>query len=164
MSVDCGGYELLERPAHGFLRLLVGSVATLPAHAGDGHTRPPTRVGTRRSRRIAPHQHAYVVRPARRSGWRWWLERGDGQRLAAAPGPAPSPQQARADTLRVRIAAATAPVETYEDDQGHFRWRVLSRKGALLAVSAVGYVTRLAADRAVATFRREASHAELHDG
>ena len=124
----------------------------------------PTRLSGRRERRIAPHQHSYVVRPAKRSGWRWWLERGDGQQLAAAPRPAPTPEQARADTLRVRIAASTAAVETYEDDQGRFRWRVLSRAGPLLAVSAIGYVSRLAADRAIATFRREASHAELVDG
>lgn len=66
-------------------------------------------------------------------------------------------------TLRVRIAAANAAVETYRDEHDCYRWRLLSRAGTPLAVSAVGYVSGVAADRAIATFRREASHAELHD-
>ncbi len=116
----------------------------------------------RRARRGGPHPPAFVVRPAHRSGWRWWLERGDDQ-LAAAPRALPTPQLARADTLRVRLAAASAAVQTYEDGHGEVRWRLLSRTGALLAVSAAGYATRVAAERAIAAFRLEASHAELAD-
>ena len=117
----------------------------------------------RRAPRIAPHVHAFVVRPALHAGWRWWLERGDGDQLAAAARPSSTPQLARADTLRVRLAAASSPVETYEDAHGQIRWRLLSRAGGLLAVSAVGYATRVAAERAIAAFRHEASHAELVD-
>ena len=84
--------------------------------------------------------------------------------MAASPGLFPSRQQARTDTLRVRLAAATARVETYRDRSGRFGWRLLSRGGAVLAVSAVTYVTRAAAEAAVTLFRREASHAELEEG
>jgi uncharacterized protein YegP (UPF0339 family) len=155
--------SLSNRLARGLLGVLGGSMLALPKPAAE-HT-GVRRLGLvgRHTGRIAPHQHAYVVRRGRHAGWRWWLERGDGQQLAASPRPAASPQQARMDTLRVRLAAATSAVETYEDD-GHFRWRALSRNGALLAVSAMGYATRVAAERAVATFRLEASHAELYDG
>jgi uncharacterized protein YegP (UPF0339 family) len=153
-----------NRATSGLLRLLAGSAATLPS-------RPPERdgprllgrIGSQRSRRVVPHRHAYVVRPGRQAGWRWWLQGRDGERLAAAPVATATMEQALRDTLRVRLAAATAPVETFQDTDGHYRWRVLSRKGALLAVSAAGYATRAAADRALATFRREASHAELLD-
>ena len=106
----------------------------------------------------------YVVRPGKRAGWRWWLEGGDGEQLAAAPVASATVEQAWRDTLRVRLAAATAPVETFRDSRGHYRWRVLTRGGALLAVSAIGYASRAAADQAVATFRRAASHAELYEG
>lgn len=127
---------------------------SLPAVRGTRHRRRSTRIG--------PQVDAFVVRPARRSGWCWCLEHGDDQ-LAAAPQPAPTAQQARADTLRVRLAAATAAAETYEDAAGVIRWRLLSRAGALLAVSAAGYATRAAAEHAIVSFRRVASHAELAD-
>jgi hypothetical protein len=104
-----------------------------------------------------------VVRPGKRSGWRWWLERADGLALAASARSAASPEHARLDTLLVRLAAATAPVEIYQDDHGLVRWLLLSRAGALLAVSAAGYDTRVAADAAISAFRYEASHAELRD-
>jgi uncharacterized protein YegP (UPF0339 family) len=84
--------------------------------------------------------------------------------MAASHGLFPSRQQARMDTLRVRLAAATARVETFRDGSGRFGWRLLSRSGSVLAVSAVAYVTRTAAEVAVARFRREASHAELDEG
>lgn len=84
--------------------------------------------------------------------------------MAASPGLFPSRLQARMDTLRVRLAAATAGVETYRDGSGRFGWRLLSRSGSVLAVSAVAYVTSAAAEVAVARFRREASHAELDEG
>jgi len=84
--------------------------------------------------------------------------------VAASPRTFPSSQQARTDTLRVRLAAATARVETYRDRSGRFRWQLLSRSGSVLAVSAVAYLTRAAAEVAVAAFRREASHAELDEG
>ena len=151
----------------GLLRLLAVTAVGMPGpRRSSSH-----RVGEatdlqhhpRRPPRIASHVHAFVVRPARHAGWRWWLERGDGDQLAAAARPSSTPQLARADTLRVRLAAATSPVETYEDTHGQIRWRLVSRAGGLLAVSAVGYATRIAADRAIAAFRHEASHAELVD-
>ena len=133
------------------LRLLVGTVAT-------------SLVPHRSRSALARGDHEFVVRPGRRSGWRWWLEQHDGTQLAAGPRPAGSPEQARAQTLRVRLAAATSPVEFFTDDLGRHHWRLLSRSGAMLAVSAAGYLDKPAADRAVAAFRREASHAGLHDG
>jgi len=154
-----------NRPASGLLRLLAGSAAALPTRPPEREdARGPVRLGSPRSRRLLAHRHAYVVRPGRRTGWRWWLEGRDGAQLAAAPRVTATMEQALRDTLKVRLAAATAPVETFRDPEGAYRWRVMSRAGALLAVSALGYDTREAADRAVATFRREASHAELLDG
>jgi uncharacterized protein YegP (UPF0339 family) len=154
-----------NRPTVGFLRLLAGSAVTLPTRPPErDDLRGPVGIGWQRSRRTIPRQHAYVVRHGQRAGWRWWLEGGNGEQLAAAPVATATMEQAWRDTLRVRLAAATAPVETFEDSRGHFRFRVLTRNGALLAVSAIGYASRSAADRAVATFRRAASHAELHDG
>lgn len=157
--------RLPNRPASGLLRLLAGSAATLPTRPPEREDpRRPVRIGSQRSRRLVPHRHAYVVRAGRRTGWRWWLEGRDGAQLAAAPAVSPTMEQALRDTLRVRLAAATAPVETFQDREGAYRWRVRSWAGALLAVSALGYATREAADRAIETFRREASHAELLDG
>lgn len=154
-----------KRPASGLLRLLAGSASTLPTRPPEREDpRRPVRIGSQRTRRLVPHRHAYVVRPGRRTGWRWWLEARDGAQLAAAPVVTTTMEQALRDTLRVRLAAATAPVETFRDPDGAYRWRVLSRAGVVLAVSALGYATRQAADRAVETFRREASHAELLDG
>lgn len=153
----------------GLLRLLAASAFWLPGTRGPGGR--DDRTGAtglharrlRRGQRTAAHVHAFVVRPAAYAGWLWRLERADGEPLAAAPRPVLTPQQARADTLRVRLAAATGPVETYDDVHGEVRWRLLSRAGAVLAVSAAGYATRAAAEPAITAFRREASHAELAD-
>ncbi len=154
-----------NRPTAGLLRLLAGSATTLPTRPPErDDPRRPVGIGWQRSRRRLPRQHTYVVRPGHRAGWRWWLEGGDGEQLAAAPVTSATMEQAWRETLRVRLAAATAPVETFLDSRGHYRWRVLTRNGALLAVSAIGYATRTAADQAVATFRRAASHAELYEG
>lgn len=147
--------------SRGFLRLLLSSSTAWPGGEGGGDRRQ--QLPTRRVRR-SPHTYAFVVRPGRHSGWRWWLERPGGEQLAAAGRPADSEAEARRATLRVRLAAATAAVETFEDAHGRVQWRLLSGAGALLAVSVVGYATTVAAERAIAAFRREASHAELADG
>jgi uncharacterized protein YegP (UPF0339 family) len=80
-----------------------------------------------------------------------------------APTSVHTPGLARMETFRVRVAAADAPAETYTDAAGGHRWRLLTRTGTLLAVSAVGYASVRAAEAAVAHFRYAASHAELDD-
>lgn len=105
----------------------------------------------------------FVTRPHRPAGWRWWLERADGDMLAMAPTCVQTPGLARMDTFRVRVAAANAPAETYTDAAGSHRWRLLTRTGTLLAVSAAGYASVRAAETAIAHFRYAASHAELDD-
>jgi len=80
-----------------------------------------------------------------------------------APTPVHTPGLARMETFRVRVAAATAPAEMYTDASGSHRWRLLTRAGTALAVSAVGYASLRAAETAVAHFRYAASHAELDD-
>jgi uncharacterized protein YegP (UPF0339 family) len=110
-----------------------------------------------------PPNAAFVTRPHRPGGWRWWLTRSDGDVLAMAPAPVHTPALARMETFRVRVAAANALAETYTDAGGSHRWRLLTRTGALLAVSAVGYASVRAAEAAVAHFRYAASHAELDD-
>ncbi len=119
--------------------------------------------GAHRSPALPPPSAAYVLRRGHPDGWRWWLtRRGGGSPVATAPRPAPTSHQAARDTFRVRVCAATAPAETFTDEDGHHRWRLLTRAGgALLAVSAVGYPSQAAAERAVHSFRYEASHGEF---
>ncbi len=108
---------------------------------------------------------AYVLRRGHRKGWRWWLtRRGGGSPVATAPQPVPTSDQAVRDTFRVRVCAATAPAETFTDEDGRHRWRLLTcAGGTMLAVSAVGYPSQAAAERAVRRFRYEASHGEFVD-
>jgi uncharacterized protein YegP (UPF0339 family) len=80
-----------------------------------------------------------------------------------APTSVHTPGLARMETFRVRVAAADAPAEIYTDAAGSHRWRLITRTGTLLAVSAVGYASMRAAEAAVAHVRYVASHAELDD-
>ncbi len=106
---------------------------------------------------------AYSVRRARPTGWRWRLARR-GVDVAVAPRAVPGADQALRAIFRVRLTAATAPAETFTDDRGCYRWRLLTRSGgSILAVSAAAYDSSPAAERAIAAFRRVASHAELED-
>jgi len=105
----------------------------------------------------------YTVYAVRSAGWRWRLTRRDGREIAVAPRPVPTVDQARRDVFRVRLMAATAPVETCTDEHGHCRWRLRTPRGAMLAVSAAGHLGTVAVDRAITAFRYAASHGELVD-
>ncbi len=115
---------------------------------------------------------AYLVRPAGRGGWRWLLrghpptqspQPGRGTIVAGAATTAPTVVEATWEVLRVRVVASAAPTEVVPDRHGGWRWRLLSRAGQVVAVSAVGFASQWAAQRALERFRQEASHAELVD-
>lgn len=116
------------------------------------------------ARRGAPaREPSYVIRPAATGGWRWLLRSHDAQVVAAAATPTSTPAGANGEALWVRITAAAAPTDVVTDRHGGWHWRLLTRAGHVVAVSAIGFATHWAAERALDRFRHDASHAELAD-
>lgn len=105
----------------------------------------------------------YVVRPAADGGWRWWLRSHDAEVVAGSAAPHSTSAGANLEALRVRITAAAGPTDLVTDRHGGLRWRLLSRAGQVVAVSAIGFASHWAAERALDRFRLDASHAVLVD-
>lgn len=106
---------------------------------------------------------SYVIRPAATGGWCWLLRSHDAEVVAAAATPTSTPGGANVEALWVRITAAAGPTDVVTDRHGGWHWRLLTRAGQVVAVSAIGFATHWAAELALDRFRHDASHAELAD-
>jgi uncharacterized protein YegP (UPF0339 family) len=83
--------------------------------------------------------------------------------LAGSAAPSSTSVGANLVALRIRITAAAGPTDLVTDRHGDLRWRLLSRAGQVVAVSAIGFASHWAAERALDRFRVDASHADLVD-
>jgi uncharacterized protein YegP (UPF0339 family) len=169
-----GTFEVYEDQGGEYRWRLVHDNGNVLADSGEGYTRRgDAREAVERVRGYAgPASYlrvdpvAFEVFRDRADEWRWRLIHENGNVLADSGEGYASRWNARRAVEGVRNAVAgetDADFETYEDNRGEYRWRLVHANGNIIADGGEGYAEQRGVEDAVERLREYAGEADLLD-